>query len=92
MLIKVTAKHLAEGKRKNCEHCPIALAIKDVIIPGVEVTVVFAGVYFDMNTSWFFEPRPLGLVRERIQAFDRGGYVEPFDFEISIPEELCVSS
>lgn len=82
--VSVTAEHIAEGEREQCETCPVALAVKDA----------FPGALLVSVNGWTiricFRDRDV-LVRladeagDWIAAFDNCCPVSPFTFEIEIP-------
>ena len=80
--INVTAEHITDGARGNPWGCAIALALKTAF-PDAELVSV--GVTdFDIDDRVYDIPFP----REAstwIEAFDRGGEVEPFSFDVDYP-------
>lgn len=83
--IEVTQKHIDNGKSEDCYSCPIALAVSEHLHEYVEAHVMHGSVSFlpitgrDTVTKLPFE------VRDFINEFDEGGEVEPFSFELFIP-------
>jgi hypothetical protein len=84
MIVKVTQEHIDKGKRIDCYHCPVALALLDVF----KVKTVNVGA-FDLRIGLFPDnliftvPTP-SLVERFIYRFDEGRSVEPFEFELSL--------
>jgi len=77
MRIVVTQKHIDAGMRKDCERCPVALAL-------IDAHVSFYGISSTRVHS-FKEPRILELpdvATAFIHRFDDGEAVEPFEFEL----------
>lgn len=80
--VEVTAEDIAAGVPSDCQECPIALALKraGVIEPAVAKTWFLAGKGADMVNL-----PPLGW--SFVIEFDNGRKVEPFSFEIDVPNE-----
>ena len=73
MIVKVTRKHIEDGKRGSITSCPIALALKGMSFKGCEVH----------EEDWYFadEIAPLPKeAREFILKFDDKEPVWPFSF------------
>ncbi len=85
MLVKVTQKHIDEGKRADCYTCPIALAILDIDPKPVNVQVKYSYVmiYIEKNGKYKQYELPWEA-REFISKFDNGKKVEPFEFELVV--------
>ena len=84
--ISVTREHIAKGKRRDCERCPVALAIRDAL-PDLIYTRVGpinialqrdAGEYL---TYFAFPPEVLDFVRD----YDGRRGSKPFTFELDYP-------
>lgn len=77
--VQVTAKDILCGKRQNSRECPIAQAVFRAFGLEAEVgsrNIVVGGMRFKHD-------------RQRqnfIWRFDGGESVEPFDFELEVPE------
>lgn len=83
--ISVKAKHIAKGRRGDCGHCPVALAILDAI-PGIDgVAVGSDEISISRGDLWipFLAPRE---VAEFVAAFDSRDPVSPFAFDLDFPE------
>lgn len=75
MRVKVTQKHIKNGKNGDREFCPIALALMD---KGSQcVTVLHKSCYLNGHSYRL----PI-VAREFILKFDRDQKVEPFEFNI----------
>lgn len=82
MLVKVTKEHMKNGSPKNCDYCPIALALRDAY-PGSEVNV--DDYTIDIDASTFITP---GNLASFIYAYDQHNDCatfehEPFEFKVS---------
>ncbi len=75
MLIKVTEKHIRDGKKVDCLHCPVALAIREHI-PNALVGPCYMTTWEKGDTP--FPPE----VTRFIRSFDLNEHVEPFEFEL----------
>lgn len=82
--IDITWGDINQGRKKNCERCPVALAIlralkieKHVFVGGTNVTIPSLG----FNSFAFPEE-----VTRFIENFDSWRHVEPFSFILEIPE------
>lgn len=67
MVVKVTAKHIARGKKKNDVSCPVALALRDAGFPRGELRDTYVDRF----------PRSIERFMDK---FDRGQSVKPFNF------------
>jgi hypothetical protein len=84
--VQVTQEHIDKGERHICARCPAALAMSDA---GLE-----AGVYSDflyLADSGESVAMPWDVARF-IKKFDLGWPVEPFTFDIDIPEDAFPQS
>lgn len=94
LYVEVAQRHIAEGQRKLCSHCPIALAITDAFksaqsVPflGVRPFVDYYGAMLTVVThdgefqfvAGFTQP-----VKDFIHQFDRGNPVIPFTFPLTL--------
>ena len=81
--IQVTQEHIDEGTEGRCTNCPVALAIKEHLKPEYQVKVF--GSHYNINSD-----TPLYLpdkVTYRINRFDDGFGMEPFEFELAIKQQ-----
>ena len=81
MKIQVTKEHINQGVARQWTSCPVALAIRSHI-PGL----VSVGPY----NAYLVGLAPIGLpttVIQFIDDFDMNRLVEPFEFELAVPEE-----
>lgn len=77
--VEVTAEDIAQGVAADCQRCPVALALKratgeDWRVGSYEAEKVAIRVPLPMR------------VRAWTLALDTGEPVEPFSFEIEVPE------
>lgn len=83
MKISVTQEHIGNGVPGSCDFCPIALAIVSTLgyrPHGLEVS----GNYIEMEGE---RPRATSAaMKEFIDAFDDGLPVQPFEFELVVPD------
>lgn len=93
--IRVTASDILAGKMKNCDSCPIANAIDGVLRPEYMAKVFESKVQIgahDMKREWLIKheiPMP-ERAGDAIFEFDTKGTMEPFEFEIEIPNEYLI--
>lgn len=89
MKIGVTEEDIKNGKKENPTSCPIALAIKRACGLTTEIYPRWqtpGEVYIYMNPNQGIKVSlPMGIAR-RALVFDVGGQMEPFDFDLEIPE------
>jgi hypothetical protein len=85
MIIKVTQKHIDEGKPSSCGSCPIALAVleSDNRIMNVQAMLSVIRIDFDGSTPIRVITTPYEAVRF-MRKFDWGQEVEPFEFELNL--------
>lgn len=76
MKIKVTQEHLRQGSCNDGQHCPVALALKDV---GLTPFVGVNGLYINPKYSIIKDPEiPLPEeVTQFIKAYDEEGQTNP---------------
>ena len=84
--ISVTAGHIAKGKRRDCERCPVALAIRDALPDLIYARVgpVNIGLQREADedlTYFAFPPEVLDFVRD----YDGRRGSRPFSFELDYP-------
>lgn len=91
MRVKVTQEHINRGLRRDCNKCPIALAIinrKNISYVRVEETIVYVARLSKVNKI----NRSLYLLPSEaikfIKTFDSGSeVVKPFSFEMKKKNE-----
>jgi hypothetical protein len=81
--ISVTAEHIAAGTARNCEKCPIALAIL-AVIPGIERAAVETDsvTAYGGGAFWHTALMP-GEGADFMDLFDAGRPVQPFTLELT---------
>jgi len=87
--INVTAEHIENGVRENCERCPVALAIMDAF-PGASGIYVESRVFSISRDG--YRRDEIKLPREAsefIWDFDASKTVQPFSFELDYPAEVA---
>jgi hypothetical protein len=86
--INVTQEHIDKGKKISCSNCPVALAI------GERVTT--ESVYVHPRFIYLgklMTERDLPKEAQRfIRRFDGEKEVEPFSFDLDIPDELLAEA
>ena len=90
--VQVTSEDIAHGLSGNCDRCPVALAIRRLLLPGIFVR---AGTWFfalhrGSDVSQYNQMLP-GQAVDFITAFDSGKTPEPFEFQIDIPARFLRS-
>ena len=79
MIIKVTKKHIKEGKCGSYRNCPIALALKS---KGFTRVYVDGGDVRAHNSAGFIDANLPIRAMKFIVKFDSGRPVKPFSFRI----------
>lgn len=96
MRVDVTQMDIDRGVRSHACACPVAIALKRVTRPDVRSIVM--GVQITVTRRFPFQPDDDYYVRSPesvvafITRFDRNQSVEPFSFDLDIPEALCAST
>ncbi len=93
MQICVTQEDIRSGRPLKPCLCPVAKAIQRMLGPKYYVSVsdrITIRQHVGSQVKWY---RPFSMnVKNFVTKFDGSKHVEPFDFEIDIPEEyLCKS-
>lgn len=90
MLIKVTQDDIDRGVHRSCDKCPVTLAVNRVLLDyyrtwSTRYKIFICAIKENLSVKRvsFNTPFP---VAEFICQFDRRNSVEPFEFEIPIPE------
>lgn len=88
MKIQVTAEDIANGKREDCNYCPIALAVgRATHCKRVSVgrRIIMWDIRFVQSKSAWMP----SVAKEFINVFDAFGsnYVSPFEFEVEFVED-----
>lgn len=84
--VSVTDYDIAKGQSISSS-CPIALAIKRIIVDTIYPNVSEVGLYFKLSSTGAIQYQttlPIDAYRF-INAFDHDLPVGPFDFEVEIP-------
>ncbi len=91
--IDVTREDIDNGTKRACGLCPVALAAKRVVAPFMRVAAYSTALEL-VTTERPFRPDTLhrlpATATSFIIDFDRGSPVEPFSFELDIPEEFLL--
>jgi hypothetical protein len=92
MKISVTQEHIRRGVPRRPWCCPIALALGDVLDDShqkisvkeneIEIGQIPYVVLITRKTP--------EICQDFIEAFDNGDVVQPFEFEVDIPEYLTI--
>jgi hypothetical protein len=86
MKIEVTQEHIDNGKCKDANYCPIALAIQDALNLNASQVEV-DGIFIEVNDHPFETTEEIdGFV----DAFDHGKPVAPFTFDLPIQEGIAL--
>lgn len=92
MLISVTRNNIEQGCQECAFECPIALALKDEgwIAHVGPSKLVLIGHPRENAFPQYFESSIVietpGLVRRRINYYDRTGKMKPFTFKLEVEE------
>ncbi len=84
MKIQVTKKHIEKGKAKDCERCPIALAILEQVPNCVSVDVTELDICGCLNCGTAFDITIPRKASDFVVAFDNYRNVKPFEFELEL--------
>lgn len=86
LTIEVTEEDIREGKRCDCDECPVALAWSRAAGCQWDVGTKSAG---PTDTGAWAHRVPLPPVAATfVRMFDDDLYVKPFSFTVDIPKEL----
>jgi hypothetical protein len=84
--IQVTQEDINHGLAGDCEECPIALALyRALSVAGVRAGTGGVTLYREGTNAMV--ALPVAAVRF-IGRFDHDELVEPFEFELDVPDEL----
>lgn len=78
MTIEVKAKHIQNGRKFECDRCPVALAVKEA---SGDMAARATLDFLEFNKRTYTIPEK---VREWIMDFDGEEKVQPFTFEIDL--------
>jgi hypothetical protein len=85
--VTINELHILLGQEGCCVTCPVALGIKDLLVPEAEVRVDHEGIDLylgEQAVSLPLSPR----ISKKIQMFDNTGIMGPFTFDLDIPKEF----
>jgi alpha-ketoglutarate-dependent taurine dioxygenase len=85
--IQVTDQDIAHGLAGDCEECPIALAIYRALSATAGIRVGTGGVTLYRDHANAMVALPAAASRF-ISRFDHDDLVEPFEFDLDVPDEL----
>ena len=90
--VEVTQEDIDRGERESCKNCPVARALWHALEPMGRFDLVHAvGENFTLfpigKPMWIDVPSP-NSVKDFILAFDAEAEVEPFSFDLQIPDEV----
>lgn len=84
--IKVTSDCIDAGERLSAFGCPVALAIQAYLKPTARAGVGRVGIgFYSAESQKSVSVGVLDAVVKFIVAFDGGGEVAPFSFDLDIP-------
>ncbi len=87
--VEVTFDDIANGTPGACRDCPIALALERLLSDRVLFVVELGCLSWAGPTIGAHGSIPMPqAAADFIEGFDRGYEVEPFGFEIELPDEL----
>lgn len=90
--INVTAKHIQNGKRNNRGHCPVALALKEIISSNYIIEVLEKSIdifsIYPVNGNYYDSSIDLpDDAINFIKEYDADHPIyKPFSFDLEIPE------
>jgi hypothetical protein len=89
--IRVTAEHVARGRRGVCGSCPIALATNErlidsscAVVRADEILIISMWPHYQEHFDHPLNGRPSDAIRH----FDLTGAMEPFEFMFPLPAYL----
>lgn len=91
MRVKITAEHIAAGKRDNVLECPIAVALNGLSLSFSKRlsfsnwSVMKRAAYMWHGESYFRVSLPENACNW-IRDYDAGREVAPFEFDLEVPE------
>ena len=90
MTIHITANHIRAGKRGECQECPIALAIQELLHPRAWCSVSGDMVAFGFGTSpvAVYGVALPSVAVEFVRNFDASVWVEGMVLEVEVPGEF----
>lgn len=80
--VRVTAEHIARGKKADYNGCPVALALADAVM-AVPTTCGVAGT---IDIPGHRDLRAPARVLDWVGDFDSDQPVKPFSFTLEVPE------
>lgn len=84
-MVRITRKHIRNGKQASGDSCPIALALREMCKPNVKISVDYIFKIWDDILYEFVGPN---VAFEFIQQFDKKkSSVKPISFELYLPAE-----
>lgn len=89
--IQVTQEDINNGIKFKCESCPVALAIKRLLKPNVKVLVGDIISFMTNDSSEWKDVVTPERVWDFLVQFDNKRPVQPFSFELDIPEDILCS-
>jgi len=89
MIIQITQDDIKQGTVDNCDRCPIALAINRVLFVGHHAKVMGSiSIYTYVHRR--FTCKTPDVAKQFINNFDLGNSVEPFEFDLEVPEKFLI--
>jgi hypothetical protein len=83
--VNVTQKNIDEGKHHQCQFCPIAKALQDKGYPLAQVRTYYIDLYGPV-TKMDQVLDTTKEIRSFITKFDNSEAVQPFTFELEVPD------
>lgn len=95
MKIQVTQADIDTGVQKEACNCPVAQAVRRRLKPGLSA-VCFLNISVVREIGAYareqlYTTRTPHDVHQTMQDYDRTGRMEPFEFDVEIPEEYLVN-
>lgn len=87
--VVITREDIWNGVRRDCNACPIALAVKRLVNPSTVVSVNGSSVILKSDKFIFRSSLP-SQASDFVERFDNRSDAEPFSFNLYVPEGyLC---
>lgn len=84
--VVVTSAHISRGRPKDVAYCPVALAITELLRPGVTALAGSNFLELRLANSSHVIGYSSTAVRQWMDRFDSGLAVDPFRFDLDLPK------
>ncbi len=93
LTVRLTARHIVNGKPKNPQLCAVALALRELIRDDWLVGAGYSGCFaYERNSSTAFKDQisfeVSAEVKRWMRDFDDEKSCHPIEFEVDLPEKV----